>query len=619
MSFLERAWPILPFALAVAGCAVSDPTPGPIAVPTPLIQDISTRTAEVGDPVELFGSGFIDPADGWVDVVFEGTFTPDDGSPAVPVDLAIPFQGGSDTIRWESFGAYRVPFIAGGDKIGTFEGDVYAINQTFDGESYPQPEDQRMPLTFTVLPSLIIQDFVAVGDTWIADCRFPTLNALHVIPYAVRVRAIGFEPFNFQYAFSEGLMIDGDVQEATTNLRFVTEPGQLEHSVLTRWGPVPPNVDGYRASISVVAEGTDGIRREIRHNFMVRSPLQVYFRGPMQIAELYEPEPVSACIPGGPGGVHVSYTETTSETRTRQIQRQISRGWERNYGSAYEQTYNTSATMSEEETASMMVTQTDATTMSQTESATDMFSRTDGRSRATSVNFSETAAEEWGWNVQTETVEDYLGEVGGSVTAGGMAGIPLVANGSVSVTAQGKRGWVDGTRMRDGMTGGGSMSSTSGFGETSGLTEQEQRALSRARGYQWGIAQTYAEANGYSHSNSWSQTQAFGESLTRSESIGERYGTSESELLTVSTTNSSALSFEAEVFAGQFGTWYRQTARMIRFGSVVAYDLCGNGAEVGEIALDDWTWAPDLGIGSECPPATNLPPAECRISPCSGF
>jgi len=605
--------------LVLTGCAGGDPDPGPIPVPTPLIQDISTFTAEVGEQVEFYGQGFIDPTLGWVDVVFEGTFTPDDGSPAEPVNLVIPFQGGSDTIRWDSFGAYRVPFIPSGDRVGTFEGELYAINQTFTGESYPQPAEQRMPLTFTVLPSLIIQDFLAVGDTWIADCRFPALNALNVIPYAVRVRAIGFDPLNFQYSFSEGLMIDGVVQDATTMIREVTEIGQTEHSVLTRWGPVPENNDGYRASISIASEGSDGIRREVRHTFMVRNPLQIYFRGPMQIAELYQPEPVSACIPGGPGGVRVSYTETTTETRTRQIQRQVDRGWERSYGMEHGETYNTSATMGEANTASTMVTQTDATTMSQDESMTDMFSRTDGRTRETSVDFSETASEEWGWNVQTETVEDYLGEIGGMVTTAGEVGVPLVANGSVSVTAQGKRGWVDGTRMREGMTGEMGMSSTVGFGEREGLSEQEERALSRARGYHWGVSQTYAEANGYSHSNTWSQTQAFGESLSTSMSIGERYGESESELLSVSTSESEALSFEAEVFAGQFGTWYRQTARMIRFGSVVAYDLCGNGSEVGQIALDDWTWAPDLGIGAECPPMTNLPPAECRISPCSGF
>jgi hypothetical protein len=266
-----------------------------------------------------------------------------------------------------------------------------------------------------------------------------------------------------------------------------------------------------------------------------------------------------------------------------------------------------------------MVTQTDATSMMTSDSTTDMFSRTDGRMRATNVNFSETASEEYGWSVQTETVEDYLGEVGGSVTAGGEAGIPLVANGSVSVTAQGKRGWVDGTRMREGMDIDLGQSNTVGFGETEGLSEQEQRALSRARGYHWGVSQSYAEANGYSHSSSWSQTMAFGEALSQSMSIGERYGESESELLSVSTTESEALSFTARVFAGQYGTWYRQTARMIRFGSVVAYDLCGNGSQVGEVALDDWTWAPDLGIGTECPPATNLPPAECRISPCIGY
>jgi hypothetical protein len=55
---------------------------------------------------------------------------------------------------------------------------------------------------------------------------------------------------------------------------------------------------------------------------------------------------------------------------------------------------------------------------------------------------------------------------------------------------------------------------------------------------------------------------------------------------------------------------------MVRFGTVVTYDLCGNSADVGQVSVDDWNWAPDLAVGPECPPPTNMPPAECRIPPC---
>jgi hypothetical protein len=187
------------------------------------------------------------------------------------------------------------------------------------------------------------------------------------------------------------------------------------------------------------------------------------------------------------------------------------------------------------------------------------------------------------------------------------------------VTAQGKVGWVDGTRMRDARDGMMGSVRTVGFGESEGLSVQEQEAYSRANGYHWGVTQTYAEANGYSQSASWSQTRSFGESLTQSVSVGERLDIAESELLSVSTTDSETLSVTGTVFADLYGVWYRQTARLVRFGSVVAYDLCGNGSQVGEIALDDWTWAPNLAIGAECPPATNLPAPTCRIPPCAGY
>ena len=622
-----RAVLLLAFSsILAAGCAGSDSPELPEGLAIPIVTALSRTSASVGDPIEIEGTGFVDADTGWVDLVFRGSFTPDDGTPPEEVDLSIPLQTRADgTLRWERFGAYRVPFVSSGDRTGTFRGHVFARSQLFDGQTVEQPSDTWLAVTFTVLPSLVVQDFLAVSTTsgtgagWIADCRYPAPQILNLVPYAMRVRAIGFEPLDFQYTFSEGLIVDAVAQTGTTALRHATAPGQMEHAVLTQWSPVPDNTDGYRASIVVRAQGVDGVTREVQHDFMVRRPLQIYFRGPMQIAELYEPEPVSSCIPGGLAGVGVTYSESTSETRTRQIQREVSRGWETSYGTQHMETWGTSATEGEVATRSQMVTVSDATTMGQDTTDTEMFSRTDGRTRTTNVDFSATDSESYGWRVENETVEDFTREAGGMVTAGGEAGIPLVANGSVSVTAMGRVGWVDGTRMRDARDGSMGRSETVGFGETEGLSEAETRAYSRANGYHWGLTQTYAEANGYSHATNWSQTNSFGESLTQSTTVSERLGVSESELLSVSTTESETLSVSGTVFAELYGVWYRQTARLIRFGSVVAYDLCGNGTQVGEIGLDDWTWAPNLAIGAECPPSTDLPAAQCMIPPCSGY
>jgi len=602
----------------VGGCSASGGDSEIPALPAPIVTSLSTDAASVGDQVRFLGLDFVAQSDGWVDITFRGAFFPEDGTPPEDVDLTVPLAAGSDgQLTWESFGAYRVPFIESGDRTGVFEGQVFATNHLFDGTAVTQPEDTWLPVQFTVLPSLVVLDYRAVGDTWIADCRVPSPQPLHMVPYAMRVKAIGFEPYDFRYEISEGLVVSGQATDSVTSFRTMAESN--EHAILTRWAPIPQHIDGYRASINVQSTGADGITREVLYTFMVRRPMQIYFRGPMQIAELYEPEPVSGCIPGGPASVETTYTETSSETRTRTIQQTIDRGWERTYGEEHQETWGASETAGEVATASNEVTVGNTRDMGFEESVTDMFSRTDGRTRVDRVDFSRTDSEEFGWMVQDETVEDFMREVGGSVTAGGEAGIPLVAQGSVSVTAQGKAGWVDGTRRREGSSGESGTSESAGVGTEEGLSVEEQRAQSRANGYHWGLSQSYQEANSFSHARSWQQTRSFGEALTHSQTLGERLSVSESELLSVSTTDTESLQTTAHVWAGMFGVWYRQTTRLVRYSSVVAYDLCGNGSEVGQIVLDDWAWAPDLGLGDECPPPTNHPDAECRVPPCSGY
>lgn len=97
-------------------------------------------------------------------------------------------------------------------------------------------------------------------------------------------------------------------------------------------------------------------------------------------------------------------------------------------------------------------------------------------------------------------------------------------------------------------------------------------------------------------------------------------GSEESFSWEVSSTESIARGFGGRVIAGTYGVFYRQTLRLIRRAVLVTYNQCGAAEVVGEVDFTDWAWSPDLALGSSCPPLpqSNLPEAECIISPCSG-
>jgi len=597
-------------SLAVGmGCAGAFADNG-AALQGPTLISLSTMSAEVGDSIRFAGESFVDPQAGWVDVTFRGEFVPADGSDREPVELAIPLQVGSDgKLLWERFGAYRIPFTADGARGGQFEGVVFATNHYFDGTVAPQSPETWMPVSFQVEPSLVVLDFRAGNDTWVSDCVEPAPNALTLVPYALRVRAIDFEMAELEFHVSEGLLVDGEPTTDTTVINVT--PTSNEHAVQMQFAPVPEHVDGYRVSVNVYARGTDGSEHHIMYPFVVRRPLQVYFTTPMLMAQTYEPEPVSGCIPGGPSSVETSYAESHSETRTRAVEHTVSRGWEETYGEEHSETWGVEESKGGAETRSRTTAMTNASTTGGSTTSTDMFSTTNGRSRTNTVDFSESASGTYGWNVGHEDYSQH--EVGG--TAGGGASFL----GFVEVKAEASYGYTNGNRDTYGENGSETRGSQVGVGASDTASSSSTASSSRADSRHWSRTQSYTEANSFSQTETWNQSLSFAEAQTESHSVSESLGTSDTEIFTVSSTDAESLSITASVWAGQMGMWYRQTTRLARFGVLVAYDLCGNGSEVGEIVLDDWAWAPDLGLGDECPPQSNFPPAQCYHEPCSGY
>jgi hypothetical protein len=179
-------------------------------------------------------------------------------------------------------------------------------------------------------------------------------------------------------------------------------------------------------------------------------------------------------------------------------------------------------------------------------------------SEANKIGYSSSDQNNWNWNVN------------GQVMVGGEAGVPLVTKGKVEVRVGGGRDW------------GGSHTDTES-GETA-----------------------------------WSQTASFTEALSLTEQHSETINEAFTEVWTVSSSESELRGYSVFLIPNHFGVWFRQTTRNIRRAEIIAMDLCGNETVVGEMIMNDYTWAVDLAMGTECPPypESMLPVAQCVIPPC---
>jgi len=577
--------------------------------PAPAIFGLGSDRVAVGEPLRLLGEDLPGIDLGWVDVTFAGDFIPADGTERLAVDLTVALAADEEgNVVWDAFGAHRVPF-GRGHQLGTFEGWVYGTVRYYDGAAVTQDPDTWALVSLEVKPSVVVTDFRAVGDTWVADCAEPSVNAINGIPYGLRVKALGFTPVEARFRITEGLLIDGEVTRETTEVRATME--EDDAAILLRFAAVPQHTDGFAVGVAIELVDETGGVHQIDYPVTVRRAMQIYFGRAMELAELYEPVPVSGCIPGGAAGVASTYSESHSETRTRSVAHTVSRDWTRTYGEQHTETYGTAGSMGGSEAAASSVTVTDMSTEGGSETVTDMFSDSTTRTRTTSIDFNEASTDSYGWSVNSEV----FGEVNGSVTVGASGGIPL---GVLEVKGEATAGFVVGGRRGSGETGGTSRTSGISAGSTDTASSTSTESQSRAAGSHWARSQTYAESNSFTRTDTWNTTKSFSEASTQSHSIAMSLGESDTETFSVSTTDAEALHTTSEVFAGQFGMWFRQTTRLARRGTIVAYDLCGNGSAVGDVNLNDWTWAPDLAIATTCPPEPNFPEAECRISPCEG-
>ncbi len=299
-------------ACGLAGCAgLVDGTDE--AAPTLLA--LSSNQVQIGSSLDFIGANFLnDTKAGHSEIHFKGTFKASSGK-TYAVDQRIrPRWSDGNKVIWPFVGPYMNPFTGpDGDQMGKFECQITAINVSGSDDTRVEAESQPMNTTLDFGPSIIVRDFQPLD----AQCDEPAKRVLGGVRYKITVEAVGFTPVNYSYVVvgEEGVPQARVYRNlAKGNADTFGMDGELV------FAPVPDGQPFYIVGFAVRALGTDGIERNMELAIGVHRPIEYIDSGEVQIAQIEPAKPDSGCLSGGDTqGSTVSYTETTSETRTRQL------------------------------------------------------------------------------------------------------------------------------------------------------------------------------------------------------------------------------------------------------------------------------------------------------------
>jgi hypothetical protein len=595
----------------------------------PVVEATSQAVVVVGQTLEFYGRNFLKEGEGTSQLHFKGKFTDQYGR-ELTSDLRVnPFFGGQEIgedgrhiLTWSRFGPFKNPFT-GDARHGVFQGTVQVMNYYSDGTVEEGPEQ---PLNLQIDPSIIIEAF----EPFQADCGAPAVRVMPGMPYRLQVAVTGLSAVRYEYEFTQ-------VNGAESVSRFVhefssdqptSEDSVGESTEMVVFNQIPQDQQSYIAGVRVIAYDKEGRSVETALPVSVHRPLEVKYDGSYELAERYEPVPVSGCIPGSVGN-QVSYSEMTVETRTQSVSMTVSTNWSSSSGLTMSQNVSEGIAVGESRSRSM------TSSSSERESLSEGFGESYTASESNNVNFSSSDGESWSWNLsEGQSQDEYesrarsvYGEVNGSVGVGvsGEGSVPGFAKVSgsvettVGVSAGTSRGNTQGTRQSTSTNRGYSMSGSSSESRGFGSTLGESRSTNLSGTYALGRTSSNSDTMSMGMNNT--RTWDFSEGT----SVNEVASTGNSEAITNSTVTSESKgisqSFSGYIPRGRYGIFYRQTTRWIRRAEVVSYDLCGLASHMGELQFNEWDWAPDLAIGESCdvePPPSNLPTARCLISPCGG-
>ena len=488
-------------------------------------------------------------------------------------------------------------------------GQDYSLNFVLETES----SQIFKVIPVDISPSIIVNSFCASDN-----CESLSGNVLEGVKNKLTISFYNIAPVKVRYVITTP-------NDSFQILHEFNSPIQEDWIENLAFQKVKEEYSSYISKIEILAYDVDSNEAKTELPFRVVRPIEVKHFGNYELAEVYEPVPVTGCIPGTVGN-SVQYSE--SQTETRQTSVSVS------YNKSWSDSNSTSLSTSSSEGISVNETNSTVATSSLAESETqsESFSDTATQGESSNVQFSTADGESWSWSLgesESQTSGTSQGEntntgVSGSTTVGvsGEGSLPFLAkaSGKVEVSAGIQRGWgstnstsesrASGTN-RGYQTGGSSQN-----GRAFGSTQNDSRSYSLSGAYvlSSSTSNSVAESSSLSSGRVWNMS----ESIASGNVITEGSSESLSQTIVSSESSSTTFSYSGYIPRGRYGTFFRQTSRYVKLSEIIAYTLDGYPQHAGYVMMNTWAWAPDLSLGISCEQAgiSNLPISECLIPPC---
>jgi hypothetical protein len=590
-----------------------------------IVLENPVQTAVIGQSLSYQLEDFPLESDAYPRLLFQGVFTTASGT-AVNVETILPAQydlRGTDDLpetwlRLPRLGAFLNPFTQTADH-GTFQGTITPLLEMQDGQMI---NGNQSPYTLEIAPSL---SFLKLEPTH-ANCGIPALRILPSMPYRLQVQASGIEAIRFEYSISEINGKDGLFPTIIHTYNTPTQIDQIGEQEPLVFNAIPDDVQMAVVSIRVKAFNQNGQFVENAIPMTVHRPMELQYDGNTQLAQVFDPVPVTGCMFGGIG-TEVSYSETVSETKQQSVSVTISNQWNQAQTNGSFQSFSSGIRLGESSSSSSSRSDSIEREVSQG------WGLSYEQSQSNSVSFASSTGANWTSNTAQgqsessfqENFQNTFGSEATNITVDNSWEISIPLIGSAGVKDKKSTNVVEG--HSNGVTNGSSsgssssknyeVSSSTGNGSSFGSVTTQGQRTSVSGAYALASLEevTQSERNGQSIDKTWDLEK--GVSFSDSQSEGGRESMTKS--MENSKTYTESRSISGSIPKGRVGIFYRQTSRWVKEAELVTYDLCGKSKYMGSLYFNEWQWAPELALGTECdlnPPKSKFTSATCYIEPC---
>ena len=478
---------------------------------------------------------------------------------------------------------------------------------------YNNDISQTYNIPINIDNSLIIETICSTNN-----CESISGNIIEEVPNKVKVSVVGIRAIKYYYYISYLENVESFEHSYNTPTNF----DYLENIIMPK---VSDDISSYVISIRVVAEDIDGNYVESAIPIRVVRPLEVKHYGKYELAEVYEPIPVSGCIVGGIGN-NVSYSESTSETRQNSLNIVISKSW----SDSNSKGINTNQTegISIGETSSVL----NSSSMSNSETNSESQSYSNSNSENYNTSYSTSDGENWSWSINESSSQGSSNSNGSSTSLGGSGSVTTGVSGEGSLPFLAKASGKVETSVGVNINNTNSENNTESVSNSNGRSYTTVGIKNKSASYgtsqntsnSSSLSGSYAisssNSNSISEGNSNSSTRVWNMNTGVSQNKVVTTGDSESisETIVESSSSSTTFSYSTFIPRGRKGIFYRQTSRWTKLSEIITYDLDGIPNHAGYISMNTWRWAPELAIGDSCIdiPRPQMESASCYIPPC---